>query len=159
MKLIAVFCVGAALAGAAILAPIQDQAKEVKVDQVVLEVTIDKSYDDVVKAIEAAIKRNNLLIIGEPNYKAMQRMVGKTIRGAKAYFLFRPDLGTPIFANDYNAAMEIPLKILIYEPEEGKTVVRWKKPTSCFDDYSKELNELGKKLDALLEDIVDAARK
>jgi uncharacterized protein (DUF302 family) len=131
---------------------------EIKVSQVIVERISDKPYAQTVAKIEGAIKAARFMIIGEPNYQMMQRMVGRERRGAKAYFIFRPDLGTPVFDNDYNAAMEVPLKILIYEREDKKTVIRYKKPSSALADY-KGLQSLGQNLDKQLEDIVSAALK
>lgn len=108
--------------------------------------------------LQAAIKGANLIIVGEPNYQMMQRMVGRERRAAKAYFVFRPDLGTPIFDNSYNAAMEIPLKILLYEREDKKTAIRYKKPSSVLADY-KGLDSLGQQLDELIGKLTDAAVK
>ena len=54
-----------------------------------------------------------------------------TIEVSGANFTFRPDLGTPIFDNDPSAAMEIPVKILLYE-RDGKTEIRYKKSSSCW---------------------------
>lgn len=133
-------------------------AEDMKVGQVIVEKVFNSPYNQTVAKLDAAIKAARFMIIGEPNYQMMQRMVGRERRGAKAYFIFRPDLGTPIFDNDYNAAMEIPLKILIYERADGKTVVRYKKPSSALADY-KGLDSLGKDLDKTFEQIVSAAEK
>lgn len=130
----------------------------VKVSQTIIEKVIDLPYAQAVAKIEAAIKGARFMIIGEPNYQQMQRMVGRERRGAKAYFIFRPDLGTPVFDNDFNAAMEVPLKILIYEADSRKTIVRYKLPSSALADY-RGLNSLGKDLDTMLENIVTAASR
>lgn len=84
-------------------------------------------------------------------------MVGREIRGAKAYFIFRPNLGIPIFEKDFNAALEIPLKVLIYD-KGGQTVIRYRKPSNALADYSG-LDSLGKQLDDIMNQITDAALK
>jgi uncharacterized protein (DUF302 family) len=132
--------------------------QSLKVSQIVVEKVLDKPYAQSVARLEAAIKAARFMVIGEPNYQMMQRMVGRERRGSKAYFIFRPDLGIPIFDNDYNAAMEIPLKILVYEREDKKTVIRYKLPSSALADY-RGLAALGKELDKALDDIVAAAAK
>lgn len=135
-------------------------AGEVKLPSgiVVIEKVIDKPYPAVVAAVEAAVKSARLVIVGEPNYQMMQRMVGREIRGAKAYFIFRPDLGIPIFEKDWNAALEIPLKVLIYDKGGNQTVIRYRKPSNALADYSG-LDSLGKQLDDIMNQITDAAAK
>lgn len=134
-------------------------AGEVKLPSgiVIVEKVINKPYPATVARVEAAVKGANLIIVGEPNYQLMQRMVGREIRGAKAYFIFRPNLGIPIFEKDFNAALEIPLKVLIYD-KGGQTVIRYRKPSNALADYSG-LDSLGKQLDDIMNQITDAAVK
>lgn len=135
-----------------------EAAPEIKISGVLVEKISNLSYQAAVSKLESAIKGARMVVIGEPNYQMMQRMVGRERRGSKAYFIFRPDLGIPIFDNDYNAAMEIPIKILIYEGENWKAVIRYKKPSSVLDEY-KGLKDMGKELDELIGKITDAALK
>jgi uncharacterized protein (DUF302 family) len=135
-------------------------AEEVKLPSgiVIVEKVVSKPYAATVAKVEAAVKGANLIIVGEPNYQMMQRMVGREIKGAKAYFVFRPNLGIPIFEHDANAALEIPLKVLIYDKGGNQTVIRYRKPSNALADYNG-LAGLGKELDDILEKITDAAVK
>lgn len=147
----------AALAAAVWLVPSPAFAqKEIKVSEVVVEYISTLPYTQAVAKLEAAFKGAGLVVIGEPNYQQMQRMVGRERRGSKAYFVFRPDLGTPVFDNDYNAALEIPLKILLYEREDKKTVIRYLKPSAALGNY-RGLGSVGKSLDELLRKVVSLA--
>ncbi|MBI4609855.1 MAG: DUF302 domain-containing protein [Candidatus Rokubacteria bacterium] len=135
-------------------------AGEVKLPSgiVIVEKVVNKPYPATVARVEAAVKGANLIIVGEPNYQLMQRMVGREIRGAKSYFIFRPSLGIPIFEKDFNAALEIPLKVLIYDKGGNQTVIRYRKPSNALADYNG-LDSLGKDLDELMGKITDAAAK
>ncbi len=108
--------------------------------------------------VQRAIKAARFIIVGEPNYQLMQRMVGRERAGAKGFFLYRPDLGIPVFDNDPKAAMEVPLKIVIWEGSDGKGVIRYKQPSSVLADY-KSLGDLGSELDQLMVKIADAGVK
>lgn len=108
--------------------------------------------------VQRAIKGARFIIVGEPNYQLMQRMVGRERAGAKGFFLYRPDLGIPVFDNDPKAAMEIPLKIVIWEGSDGKGIIRYKQPSSVLADY-KDLGDLSNKLDQLMVQISDAGVK
>lgn len=125
---------------------------------VLIERVVNKPYAATVARVEAAVKGANMVIVGEPNYQMMQRMVGREIRGAKSYFIFRPNLGIPIFENDYNAALEVPMKVLIYDKGGNQTVIRYRKPSNALADY-KGLDSFAKQLDELMEKITDAAVK
>lgn len=135
-------------------------AEEIKLASggVIIEKVADKPFPAVDSKLQAAIKGANLIIVGEPNYQLMQRMVGRERRFSKAYFIFRPDLGIPIFESEYAAAMEIPVKVLLWEREDKKTAIRYKKPSSLLADY-KGLDSLGKQLDDILNQITNIAVK
>lgn len=135
-------------------------AEEIKLPSgiVIIERVVNKPYAATVARVEAAVKGANMVIVGEPNYQMMQRMVGREIRGAKSYFIFRPNLAIPIFENDYNAALEIPMKVLLYDKGGNQTVVRYRKPSNALADY-KGLDSFAKQLDELMEKITDAAVK
>jgi len=134
-------------------------AKEYKsVASIIVEKQSSLPYRRALAKIERAIKGARFIIVGEPNYQLMQRMVGRERKGAKAYFLYRPDLGIPIFDNDPRAAMEIPLKIVIWEGPDGKAIIRYKKPSSLFGNFEK-LQDLGNELDKLMVKISDAGMK
>jgi len=125
---------------------------------VIIEKQSTLPYRKALAKIERAIKGARFIIVGEPNYQLMQRMVGRERKGAKGYFLYRPDLGIPVFDNDPRAAMEIPLKIVIWEGKDGKAIIRYKKPSSLFANF-KKLTGLGKELDGLMTQISDAGVK
>ncbi len=148
----------AAVLIAAAVAPVGAEEMKLSASAVVVEKVANHPFTATDAKLQAAIKGANLIIVGEPNYQMMQRMVGRERRAAKAYFVFRPDLGTPIFDNSYTAAMEIPLKILLYEREDKKTAIRYKKPSSVLADY-KGLDSLGQQLDELIGKLTDAAVK
>lgn len=125
---------------------------------IVVEKVSDLTYAQALAKFEAAVKGSRMVIVGEPNYQMMQRMVGRERKGAKGYFIFRPDLGTPIFDNDFRAALEIPLKVIFLEQSDGKVLIRYYKPSSLLANY-KGLDSLAADLDKLLNQITDAAMK
>lgn len=124
----------------------------------VVEKVSSLPYSQAIAKFEAAVKGARMIIVGEPNYQLMQRMVGRERKGAKGYFIFRPDLGTPIFDNDPKAALEIPLKVVFLEQPDGKVLIRYYKPSSLLANYNG-LGSLGTDLDKLLDQITEAAMK
>lgn len=115
-------------------------------------------YSQALAKFEAAVKGARMIIVGEPNYQMMQRMVGRERKGAKGYFIFRPDLGTPIFDNDPKAALEIPLKVVFLEQPDGKVRILYYKPSTLLANY-KGLGSLGTDLDNLLDQLTGAVMK
>ncbi|MFQ5876028.1 MAG: DUF302 domain-containing protein [Dehalococcoidia bacterium] len=116
------------------------------------------SFNRTLRKLDRAFKASSLLILGEFNYQKMQKMVGRTIRPAKGFAYFRPDLGTPIFRNDPRAALEIPLKLLVRQRSDGKVVISYRKPSAVLKEY-EGLSDLAKRLDDLVDKLTDVAVK
>jgi uncharacterized protein (DUF302 family) len=121
----------------------------------VVEVVSHKNFDETNAALKNGIKAAGFTVLGDFNYQMMQKMVGRDVAPAEGYNYFRPDLGTPIFANDPRAALEIPLKIAIVTVG-GKVMVRYRKAEVLFAGY-RGLGDLARKLDGLTEQIVKQA--
>lgn len=116
------------------------------------------SFNRTLRKLDRGFKASSLLILGEYDYKKMQKMAGRNIPPAKGFAYFRPDLGTPIFQNDPRAAIEIPMRLLVRERSDGKVVVSYVKPSVVFKKY-KGLSGLAKKLDDLVDKLTDIAVK
>ncbi len=121
----------------------------------VVEVVSHKDFAATKTALESGIKAAGFVVLGDFNYQMMQKMVNRDIAPAEGFNYFRPDLGTPIFANDPRAALEIPLKIVVVTTG-GKVVVRYRKAEALFASY-RGLEDLAKKLDGLTGEIVKKA--
>jgi len=119
----------------------------------VVEVVSHKDFAATKAALESGIKAAGFVVLGDFNYQMMQKMVNRDIAPAEGFNYFRPDLGTPIFANDPRAALEIKIVVVT---TGGKVVVRYRKAAVLFASY-RGLGDLAKKLDGLTEQIVKQA--
>ena len=60
--------------------------------------------------------------------------------------------------HDIRASLYAPLRVLLYENEEGKTCVEYDKPTSLFGQFGHvEINATAAMLDRKLDALVSAA--
>ena len=88
---------------------------------------------------------------------------------ALAWFHFRADppiqylVGNPLFAmqmtqHDIRAGLYAPLRVFIYENEDGKTSVEYDKPSSLFGQFGNaKVTEVATMLDRKLEQLVAKA--
>jgi uncharacterized protein (DUF302 family) len=120
-----------------------------------VEVVSHKSFDATKTTLVNGIKAAGFTVLGDFNYQMMQKMVGRDVAPAEGFAYFRPDLGTPIFANDPRAAVDIPLKIAVVT-DSGKVMVLYRKAGDLFAPYHG-LGGLAQKLDSLTEQIVKQA--
>lgn len=123
----------------------------------IVEVTSSKAYGKVVTAMKKAITSNKLVIVKAVPYTQMLKMVGVKAEQSVGFEIFHPRFGKVIYANDKNAMLEAPMRILVREAG-GKVLVRYRKPSVSLAGYSG-LSKLGKQLDTIFSNIVATATK
>ena len=75
------------------------------------------------------------------------------------------DLGNPLFAvemtrNAIGASLYAPLRVLIYEADDGQMCIQYDKPSSLFGQFGDErVGRMAAVLDRKLEDLADAAMR
>ena len=123
----------------------------------VITQTATGSYEQVVTGLKKAITANKLVIVKEVPFTQMLAMVGVKVEKIKSFEIFHPRFGKVIHANDKNALLEVPLRILVRE-KGGKTIIQYRKPSAAFAGYSG-LSGLGGDLDKVFAKIVGSVAK
>ena len=150
-----------------------------------VQVVADKSFDKVTKTFEQQLGRFNpevtkSLIAGEDAEKVRAKLEAEV--GPSGFILFSTSdhgallrlagqkkkaiqylVGNPLFAmqmtqHDIRAGLYAPLRVLIYENEQGKTCVEYDKPSSLFGQFGNaKVTEVAVMLDRKLERLVAQA--
>ena len=123
----------------------------------VITQTATGSFEATVTGLKKAITANKLVIIKEIPFTKMLGMVGVKAEKIKSFEIFHPRFGKVIHANDKNALLEVPLRILVRD-KGGKTIVQYRKPSAAFAGYSG-LSGLGGDLDKVFAKIVGSVAK
>ena len=123
----------------------------------VITQTATASFEATVTGLKKAITANKLVIIKEIPFTKMLAMVGVKAEKIKSFEIFHPRFGKVIHANDKNALLEVPLRILVRD-KGGKTIVQYRKPSAAFAGYSG-LSGLGGDLDKVFAKIVGSVAK
>jgi uncharacterized protein (DUF302 family) len=85
------------------------------------------------------------------------RLVGQK-RKAVQYFVGNPLFALQMTQHDIRASLYAPLRVLLYEHEEGKTCVEYDKPSSLFGQFGDDhISPTAAMLDRKLEVLVAAA--
>jgi uncharacterized protein (DUF302 family) len=150
-----------------------------------VRVAADKPFDKVCKAFEQELGQFNpevykSLAAGEDVEKARAKL--EAMVGPSGFMLFRTSdhgtllrlagqkkkaiqylVGNPLFAvlmtqHDIRSSLYAPLRVLIYENEDGKTCVEYDKPSSLFGQFGNaKVTEVATMLDGKLEKLVAKA--
>ena len=150
-----------------------------------VHVTTEKSFGEVAAALEARMGRFDAAVYdqlrrGDAPEAVRARLEGMV--GPSGFMLFRTSdhgallrlvgqkkkavqylVGNPLFAiqmtqHDVRAGLYAPLRVLLYENEDGKTCVEYDRPSSLFGQFGNaNVTEVATMLDRKLEQLVAEA--
>jgi uncharacterized protein (DUF302 family) len=107
--------------------------------------------------IEAMAGPSGFMLFGTQNHGALLRLAGQK-RKAVQYVVGNPLFALQMTQHDIRASLYAPLRVLIYENEEGKTCVEYDKPSSLFGQFGGDrISPTAAMLDRKLEALVAAA--
>ena len=99
-----------------------------------------------------------LSIFGERDHGALLQIAGSR-RNSLQYDIGNPLTASKITRHQLGAALYAPLRVVLFEDEEGRGIFEYDKPSSYFGQYGDErVTEVGRYLDSTLEAVLhDAA--
>jgi uncharacterized protein (DUF302 family) len=102
--------------------------------------------------------RPKLSVFGERDHGALLQIVGGR-RNALQYEIGNPLTASKMTRYQLSAALYAPLRVVLFEDEQGRGIFEYDKPSSFFGQYGDErVTEVGRCLDATLEAVLrDAA--
>jgi uncharacterized protein (DUF302 family) len=109
--------------------------------------------------IEAMTGPSGFMLFGTQDHGALLRLAGQK-RKAMQYVIGNPLFALQMTQHDIRAGLYAPLRVLIYENEEGKTCVEYDKPSSLFGQFGNErISPTAAMLDEKLDVLVAGAFK
>ncbi len=107
--------------------------------------------------IEALAGPSGFMLFATHNHGALLRLAGQR-RKAVQYIVGNPLFALQMTQHDIRASLYAPLRVLLYENEEGKTCVEYDKPSSLFGQFGDDrITPTATMLDRKLEVLVAAA--
>ena len=101
--------------------------------------------------LKAAEGAQELMIFFIFDHGAALNMVGAR-RSAKQYLIGNPLTAIEMSRHDIRAALYAPLRVLVYEPKAGQTIVEYDQPSSLFGQFGREdVTQVALGLDTKLE--------
>jgi uncharacterized protein (DUF302 family) len=107
--------------------------------------------------IEAMAGPSGFMLFATHNHGALLRLAGQQ-RKAIQYVVGNPLFAFQMTQHDIRASLYAPLRVLIYEDEEGKTCVEYDRPSSLFGQFGDDrISPTAAMLDRKLEALVAAS--
>jgi len=109
--------------------------------------------------IEAMAGPSGFMLFGTNDHGALLRLAGQK-RKAIQYVVGNPLFAFQMTQHDVRASLYAPLRVLIYENNEGKTCVEYDRPSSLFGQFGNDgISPTAAMLDKKLEALVAGAFK
>jgi uncharacterized protein (DUF302 family) len=116
--------------------------------------------DEVKRKLDALADKEGLLILARSEVGEQQSLVlGKTVR-ARRYLIGNPLLAGRMIEHDPAVSLYLPLQLLVYEDGKGKTNLAYDKLQSLLSQFGKErIVTVARMLDEKMEDLVTKATR
>ena len=112
------------------------------------------SRGDQKRAKDYEEKGPKLSIFGERDHGALLQIAGSR-RNALQYDIGNPLTASKMTRHQLSAALYAPLRVVLFEDEQGRAIFEYDKPSSFFGQYGDErVTEVGRYLDATLEAVL-----
>ncbi|MEB3074065.1 DUF302 domain-containing protein [Capnocytophaga gingivalis] len=115
------------------------------------------TFEETVAAIQKTLNSKGITIFATIDHQAAAKAVGETMPPATVLIVGNPKVGTALMQENPLLAIELPLKILIYE--EGKTVnIRYEKVAAIAEKYHIKQNfRTAEKIDAAMLQLIKSS--
>ena len=116
-----------------------------------------KDADSVRAQIEKMAGPSGFMLFKTSDHGALLRLAGQK-KKALQYLVGNPLFALQMTQRDIRAGLYAPLRVLIYEDEQGKTSVEYDKPSSLFGQFGNaKVTEVAGMLDRKLEQLIAKA--
>jgi uncharacterized protein (DUF302 family) len=109
--------------------------------------------------LEAMAGSSGFMLFSTSDHGRLLRLVGRP-RKAVQYVIGNPLFAVEMTRHAIGAALYAPLRVLIYEAEDGRTCIEYDRPSSLFGQFGdKRVSPMAAALDQKLEDLAAEATR
>lgn len=87
------------------------------------------TVDEVVQSLQAMLAAKEIHLFALVDHSGEAAKAGLTMRPTKLFIFGDPKAGTPLMLASISSAIDLPLKILVWEDEQGTTQLAYNDPT------------------------------
>jgi uncharacterized protein (DUF302 family) len=86
------------------------------------------SVDDTVRRLTSVLEKKGIKLFAVVDHSGEAQAAGLQLRPTKLLIFGNPAAGTPIMQATQTAAIDLPLKLLVWEDEQQQTWISWNTP-------------------------------
>ena len=117
------------------------------------------NVSDTLDRLETILNEKGIKPVVRVDHAAAAKSVDMELRPTQVLFFGNPKLGTPLMQCDQKAGLDLPMRVLVWEAEDGSTWLGYHSPQSIIDDLNMQnvsdvTSMMITALDTLTEDAV-----
>jgi uncharacterized protein (DUF302 family) len=101
----------------------------------------NKSVDETVEKLKGILRAKGITLFALIDHSGEAEKAGMTMRNTKLLIFGNPKAGTPLMIAAPSSALDLPLKILVWEDAQGKVWISYNSP-----EYLKERHNIPEEL-------------
>lgn len=118
------------------------------------------SVEAVTNRLAAAVEGAGARVFARVDHAAGAAEAGMELRPAQLLVFGNPKLGTPAMQDDPRAGLMLPLRVLVYEDEDGQVWLTYEEVEEMFDDLDIDDDaDYVERMEDALENLTDKAAK
>jgi uncharacterized protein (DUF302 family) len=86
------------------------------------------SVDETVRRLTTSLQQKGIKLFAMIDHSGEAKTAGMELRPTRLLIFGSPKAGTPIMQNTQLSGIDLPLKLLIWEDEQGQTWISWNTP-------------------------------
>ncbi len=111
----------------------------------------NSSFDKTVEMLRKMVAQNEMMVLSEINHGKILSMTGLKLNGL-SLFIGNPTVGKKLFTANKGVGVAVPVRVNIYEDNNGKTYVNYVKPSRQLAPFSNDqVKMVARMLDQKLE--------
>ncbi|MCG5073424.1 DUF302 domain-containing protein [Paraburkholderia tagetis] len=86
-------------------------------------------FDTTISRLKAVLQRAGAVVFADVDQREAAMLAGLTLRRTRLLMFGNPKAGTPVMAANPHAALELPLRLVVWEDDEGHAQVDYRDVT------------------------------
>ncbi len=95
----------------------------------------NKSFEQTVDAFKMAVSKGGMMVMSTVDQGNMLKMTGLELKGT-LFLVGNPTVGKQVFEHNPAAGLYLPLRVYIYQGQDGKTYLSYDKPSVVLKPFN-----------------------
>jgi uncharacterized protein (DUF302 family) len=137
-----------------------NETSSVRAEDGLVKVESQQSVLQTVESLESVLKERGIAIAARIDHAAGARAAGLSLPDTVVITFGNPKLGTPLIAASPEVAIDLPLRILVWQSPDGKVLLGYTPPSVLLGRYGLgEKQQAVEAMTKLLSSVVQSASK